>query len=500
MTTPKSRRVITVFSDITELRELRDTELRMARKTEEQHEELQGAYRDIEERNVALAAALRKVRVTQGFGIVLITSIFLGVGTSIWLPLDSIPGMALFEDKPIAAARAQEDDMPARNALIAAPGPISKSITLKGRLAPWRDVDVRSPAEAKIAVVHVRIGQEVSKGEVLAELDLSALERKYQSKLLVFLDVQKKFRALKNWKKGTEMTGARRTLTQAQLNLESEKKRIKKLRFLFKQGLVPAVDLEDAEHQLKIQLLDFEAAEDAFASQMSKGDEEALEAARLAMENARSEMLELRKQRGRAKIVAPFAGTILLSERSGKNTVGGSKAQEGSKLRAGARVERDEVLFRIGDFSRIAVVATTDEIDVVKLRAGQQATVTGNAFPGLKLHGVLRHVSAQDRSQSPSVSRYDVTAVLDKLEESVHARLRIGMSGELEVVTYNNVEALLVPIEAVRERGGKHLLRVLDPDTGEFGDREVAIGPTTPRRVEITSGLKPGERIALPGG
>ena len=52
--------MIAVFSDITELRE---TELRMAKAVEEQHRRLQDAYREIETRNEALAAALRKVRV-----------------------------------------------------------------------------------------------------------------------------------------------------------------------------------------------------------------------------------------------------------------------------------------------------------------------------------------------------------------------------------------------------------------------------------------------------
>ena len=55
--------LISVFSDITELRELRETELRMAKAVEAQHAELQTAYRRIEERNETLAAMLKKVQV-----------------------------------------------------------------------------------------------------------------------------------------------------------------------------------------------------------------------------------------------------------------------------------------------------------------------------------------------------------------------------------------------------------------------------------------------------
>ena len=57
--------LIAVFSDITELRELRETELRMAKAVEAQHAELQTAYRQIEERNETLAATLKKVQVAR---------------------------------------------------------------------------------------------------------------------------------------------------------------------------------------------------------------------------------------------------------------------------------------------------------------------------------------------------------------------------------------------------------------------------------------------------
>ena len=57
--------LISVFSDITELRELRETELRMAKAVEAQHAELQTAYRRIEERNETLAALLKKVQVAR---------------------------------------------------------------------------------------------------------------------------------------------------------------------------------------------------------------------------------------------------------------------------------------------------------------------------------------------------------------------------------------------------------------------------------------------------
>ena len=483
-----ARAVIAVFSDVTELRELRETELRMAKAVEEQHGKLQGAYREIEDRNEALAAALRKVRVAQGLGFVLVIGLFLGVGLLNWRPLELFADIGLFEGDAVAVAEARGEGTLAFRTLAVEPRRVSSSIVLKGRLAPWREADVRSPVEATVAAVHVRLGQEVAEGDILVTLDLTRLDRKYQSARLKFLKAQGGFETIRNWDASAEMTKARRTLTKARLGMDGQKNKIRKSRFLFEQGLMAAAEFEDAERQHKSQLLDFQAAEEEFAAAKAKGDKEALTAARLAMENARTDMLELEGQLKHDRIVAPLAGVVLPPLR---------KAIE---LAEGAKVRKDAALFRIGNFSRIAAAAQADEIDVVKLRAGQKVTVTGNAFPGLELRGEVTHVSSQADPKNKRTPRFDVAVLLDEFGKAQKARLRAGMSGKLRIVTYSNPKALLVPLDAVRRRGGKHWLRVLDPETGEPKDREVGIGPTTLRKVEIASGLKPGERVVLPGG
>ncbi len=480
--------VIAVFSDISELRELRETELRMAKSVEEQHGRLQGAYREIEDRNQALAAALRKVRVAQGLGIVLVMGLFLGIGLLSRGSLDLFAEVGLFEDGAVAAAPAGDGGGAALRTLTVEPRRVSSSIVLKGRLAPWREADVRSPVDGRIAAVHVRHGQEVAEGDLLVAFDLTTTERKHQGQVLKFLKAKAQFETVMNWDTSPDMTQARRAFTKARLDMEGQENRIRKNRFLFEQGLIAATEFEDAERQHKSQLLDFEASEEELAAAKARGGEDALTAARLAMENARTDMVDFESQLQHDRIAAPLAGVVLPPGRARK------------ELEEGTKVRKDEVLFRIGDFSRIAATTRADEIDVVKLRAGQKVTVTGNAFPGLTLGGVVQHVSSQADSGSGRKPTFDVVVLLDGLETAEQAQLRTGMSGKLRVVTYSNPKALLVPLDAVRRRDGKHWLRVLDPESGEAEDREVGIGPTTLRKVEIASGLKPGERVVLPGG
>ena len=301
------------------------------------------------------------------------------------------------------------------------------------------------------------------------------------------MKAEERLETLKNWEKSPEMIKARRSFAKAQMNMDGRRGQMRKSRFLFEQGLIATAEFEDAERQFKSQLLDYETAEEELAGVRAEADEKAAAAAGLSLESARAEMLAAQAELRDNAVRAPFAGTIFPPTRAGKDLV------EGNRLRKG------DPLFRIGDFSRIAATATTDEIDVIKLEAGQKVTVTGNAFPDLELRGAVDRVSAEADPKQKRNAVFYVSVLLDKLNSAEQASIRPGMSAKLRIVTYDNPKALLVPLDAVRRRGGSHWLRVLD-GSGEVQEREVEIGPTTLRKVEIASGLEPGERVVLPGG
>lgn len=483
--------VIAVFSDITELRELRETELRLAKAGEEQHGKLQTAYREIEDRNEALAAALRKVRVAQGLGIALVFGLFLGVGLWTWRPFDVSPklfaGLALLGGETEAVSAAG-DGAPDLRTVTVKPRRNSTSLTLKGRLSPWREQEVKSPVEGAIAAVKFEIGEKVSRGQVLLELDLSKLQRRYQGRVLAFRKAEEALEKLRSWEESPEMIRARREFSKSRMDMDSRRGKMSKSRFLFDKGLIAAAEFADAEREYQSQLLDFETAREEFEATRARADGKALAAAKLNLEKARAEMLAARAEIEENAVRAPFAGTVLAPTR------------QGNDLAVGAKVRKGQTLFRIGDFTRIAATATADEIDVIKLKAGQKVTVTGNAFPGLRLRGVVKSVAAEADPRQKRKPVYHVSFVLDKLRREELARLRAGMTARLRIVTYNNPKALLVPIGAVRPRRGKHWLRVLDPRSGEVRERVVTIGPTTRSKVEIASGLKAGERVVLAGG
>lgn len=470
---------IAVFSDITELRELRDTELRLAKKAEEQHRRLQDAYLEIEERNAALASALRKVRVVQGLGAVLALGLFLGAGFWTTRSLD------LFD---VASASVSASAAPPGSArrMTVRPRRVSDSISLKGTLAPWRIVAVRSRVDGKVEAVHYRTGQKVAAGHRLLELDLARVKREHAAARQRHARALKRVRQLEDWENSPGMVKARRSFTKARLGMESQRTKINKSRFLFREGLVSTSDHEDAERQFKGQELDFAAAEEELAAVRAEGSEAALADARLELETASTELLAAEEALRHGTVRAPISGVVLAPQFRGRET------QVGSQVTAGLE------LLEIGDFSRMAASVQVDEADVVKLRAGQKVTVMGNAFRGLTLKGEVTHVSSQAVPASRGIPKFDALVTLDRVGPEVAARLRAGMSAQLRIVTYNNPRALSVPLAAVSSYRGAHRLRVVDPVTGEIKDRKVEIGPTARESVEIRAGLKAGETILVP--
>ena len=478
--------LIAVFSDITELRELRETELRMAKAVEEQHGELQSAYRRIEERNETLARTLKKVQAARIAATVLVIGVFLGAGAYVWQPLDRID-VPFFASSPGSSmiAEAGADSASVLHAVTVEPRPVRETIALTGRLAPWRSVPVASPLESYIAAIHFRQGQEVEKGDLLVELNISEVVRLHREAQVRHIEALTAFETVRDWESGPEMAAARRSFARARLALESQENRLNRTAFLLEQGLIPASQHEDAVRQHRGQLLDFEAAREDLEAARARGGKAAMEKAALELSTAEEELEEVAESLDGSRVYAPLSGVVLA--RSG-----------GNRLSEGTRIGKGEVLAIIGDFSRMEAKAKVDEVDVVRITVGQPVSATGNAFGGLRLGGMVTHVASQPDPRARGTPQFDVAVTLDPLKEEHKKQVRAGMSSRLQIVVYSKEAALMVPLEAVEDRGRSYWVNVVDPSTREVSEREVAIGPTTQDSVEITAGLQAGEEIVIP--
>ena len=475
--------VIAVVSDITAVRELRETELRQAKVIETQLGELRDAYRDLEARNEALSSMTRRVRATRISAMVLVAGLFLAIGVWHIQPLDLFSATATPDARP--GAGEAPGTLPT---VTVEPTVLRSTVALGGRLAPGRVIEVVSPLESHVSAVHASPGQLVAQGDPLVAFDTGQLAAEHRHAEVDYIKARDRLAALEDWENGAEMARARRALRRARIALDDADRTLERAAFLLKQGIVPASEHEAAERDRERRQLDFEAAEQELAAVAAKGGGEALQVARLELETARDRLRAQESKLDLATIEAPIAGIVIAAD-----------GPDDKPLARGRPVAQGELLLRIADFERLSVVTSVDEVDVRKIEAGQRASITGPGFPELRIEGTVTHVSseADDADRRRNTPRFEVAVALDRLDGRARERLRVGMSAHVEIVVYRRPAALLVPLGAVEQEGDAAWVRVVGRDAGTVERRAVALGLTTLDSVEVVEGLAPGDKVVL---
>lgn len=487
--------VVAVFSDISEIEELRLAEARLAATLRAQNVELQQAYRQIEENNFTLQSTMKKVQIARIAATGLIIALFVAVGTYGWI---LNPGTDEFTSDGLPESDALppgSGDMESLRTFTVRPRPVASSISLTGRLAPAHEEIVTSSASGKVFEVHFRYGEAVQRGDLLVELDTSEIKRQHRDARRDYITALKEFKELQDWESSSEVSDARRAFTRAKAALENQNNQVAITASLLQQGIIPANQHEAAQQDQFRLKLDFEAAGENLETVLARNDQESRQVAQLALDNARERMNALEQTLSGTQIRAPVSGIVL--DRSKLNAEGTDDG--GWVLARGQAVQEGQPLLVIGDSRRMAVVSAADEVFISQIRIDQPIRATGDGFPGLVLEGRISHVSAEAKpSGGRALPSFDVRAVLQELDAERRGRLRIGMSVDVEVVTYRNPAALMVPLEAVAMRDGGPWLRIRDGNPLRIRDVEVETGATTVDSVEILSGIEADDEVVLP--
>ena len=484
--------IVAVFNDITEIEALRKAEQELTASTQEQNAKLRDAYLEIEDKNNALSSVLKKVAVVRWAAMVLVAVLFGGAAWYVW----NETGAALQAEITETAAVPTDPEKVAT--VTVAPRSFKTTLSFVGRLAPRKEVRVTSPIAGKVARVLFEYGGQVSAGVPLVELDTAKNEQEYRSGRAAYLEARDRMRELENWENSPEMARVRRAVVRAKLDLEARKNKIAETALLLEKGIIPASEHEASQRQYDAQQLSYEAAVQALEAAQAKADADAMQIARLKLENAEARMRELEATLKNAVVHAPVSGIVL--EPGGGGGQGKGQGSDDKPLAPGRSVSEGGYLLTLGDLDGLSVVGNIDEVDVVSLRPGQQVRISGDAFSDIELEGRVARISTQSkRGGGRNVPTFEVTAVVDDVSDENRRRLRLGMSASVVVVVRDEPAALLVPLAAVQGRLGKHWVGLLSKEDGAVRRVSVEVGVTTLNEVEIVSGLKAGDEVIVSG-
>ncbi len=342
-------------------------------------------------------------------------------------------------------------------------GQFTVTVTTAGELRAREFVQMTAPPGAQQAGAYqmkissiVPEGTVVKLGDVVAELDRSALASKLQEVTLALQKAEAQYETM---------------------DLGLEEKRLAKEQAVYE---APTVKRQAA--------IDYEKAERALAQ--AKTDYET------KTEQARAKMREVgadvARQRGLLKIVQDvIAGFTIRAPAPGMVIY--AKEWNGKKRTTGSQVTAwDPAVATLPNLTQMESVTYVNEIDVRKIAVGQPVAITLDADPSKRLSGTVSSV-ANVGEQRPNADA-KVFEVKVRVEQS-DSTLRPGMTTGNAIETLKVADALFVPIEALGSEGGVPF--VYRQAGGRVVKQEIATGAMNDDEVTIERGLKTGDRLLL---
>jgi PAS domain S-box-containing protein len=454
---------------------------KLVAETKSKHQQLKDAYIEIEKSHEDLKVLMKKMRLVRIGAVIFVVILFLGAGYITWHKNFYLQDIRQEDLNSMSAVQGAADTW------VVKPEPISSGITLTGNIEPLEIVNVICPFSGRIADKHFSYGKEVRKGDLLLQLDTSALEVRLREAQSALIKARQHYNKIKDWNTSSEVSRARRSYIKAKNALEALKRKREDTKRLFERGIVSAQEWESTDSQFDNQKLDFETIKEELESVLRQGDRQQVNIAHMQLANARALVQDIEAKIKKSDVRAPVAGVVILP------TSTDNIRQEDFQI--GGAVADNSVLLAIGNLEGLTVRTKADEVDIGKIRTGQKVAVTGDAFPNVSLEGSIRDIASQGRGNK--MPTFDVTVTVNKVSAEQKQKVRLGMTSILEVKVYENPSALLVPLTAVRLSGNKRFVAIRDQVSGQVKTVEVQTGMTTINSVEIIKGLQAGEAVLV---
>jgi len=197
-----------------------------------------------------------------------------------------------------------------------------------------------------------------------------------------------------------------------------------------------------------------------------------------------------KKQLEATKIFAPQDGLVVYSSGGG----GDRRFSNESMIEEGAVVRNRQELIKLPDVSEMKLLVKIHESHINQIRSGQPAYVVLDSMPDRRFQGFVAKVAplpdSSSRWMNPNLKVYATEVrITDRLPD-----VKPGVSARAEVVITNLTDVLTVPIQAITTLRGQQVAYVAaDPPKPV----PVGVGMYNQKLIEITSGLKEGDRVLL---
>lgn len=333
-------------------------------------------------------------------------------------------------------------------------GDLVISVDVSGNLEMPRKVDLSFGTSGMVKAIMVEEGDRVVEGETLAKLDAPSLEA---SVAMAELDLEQTIYPYYSYTHARDVPGIWLALDEAKDDLEEA------------QGLLDEGKIDEAQLLL-------EQVEQSLDKAKEKSK------SRVWSLPLSVKMVELQLDQAQAELDK----TIITASFDG--VVAAVYIKEGQQLSA---MTYANPAISLIDPSEIKMNGVIDEIDVPKVKLGQEAIVILDALPDKEVKGRITFISPESTTEM-GVVFYKTTITLENPDEE----LKDGMSATAEIIIEQHNDVLLIPNRAIQGSWENPFVEVVTDE--QIEKRQISIGLSDGIYTEVLSGLEEGEEVILP--
>jgi HlyD family secretion protein len=355
------------------------------------------------------------------------------------------------------------------------------SLQFRGEVKATKSLAVSAPAEAgELQILKIATsGSDVKKGDLIVEFDKSKTEQETAQDRSALKSAQAAIDQVRAQSRLTEEEDLT-AITKAQYDVEVAKLDAGKQEIVSK--------IEGAEANLKV----------ANAEQKLHEVEEKLKSDRAVIHANVDSKLDANKkaaydleraQRSLATmtLVAPSSGLV--------NLVSVWHAGNEAPFKPGERAWPGAPIAELPDVSTLKVSARVDEAERGRLAANQSTTVQLDAIPERQFTGKIDQISTiatMDFSAGwPVPKNFNLLITLHEKDP----RLKPGMTAQITVIVDRIPNAIAIPVQASFQRSGQTVVYLVDGS--HYREQPIVVGRRNRDRILVSSGLHPGDRVAL---
>jgi HlyD family secretion protein len=351
-------------------------------------------------------------------------------------------------------------------------GDIAKSVVATGKIQPITKVELKSKASGIVEKLYVDINQNVTKGQVLAQLD--------QQEILAQVAAQKAQLEAATANVGTYQANIAEDKVNAEApDLPMYKNTLDRNLQMEKEGVVSVQALEDANRNYLAALNKRDTARATIAVDQAK-----LKQAEAQVAQSKASLDQLNEQLSYTTLTSPMDGVILSRDVELGDAVS-------SILVLGSTAT---LVMTIGDTHQVYVQGKVDEADIAHVYLGQPARIKVESFRDKVFNGKVTKIAPLG-VEKDNVTTFEVRVSID----NPGGELKANMTANAEILVEEHKNTLYVPEQALTYDNKKNAtVNVPDPKAKDGTHSvPVKVGVSNGSSVEIVEGLKEGDTVVL---